>query len=377
MRVLFVDDEVRVLEGLERGLMGVVDDDCELAFAASGAEALALLAEGEFDVVVTDMRMPVMDGAALLERVHERHPDTVRLILSGQMEADAAMRATSVAHQFLTKPSSAESIYALLRSTHRLRELIGSPVFRRAVGQVDRLPPVPEVYRALQAELARPELTLRRVAAVVERDAALAAKLLHIANSAYFAGQRKISSLTEAVTRLGVGLIQALALSTAFDAAQAKSLERFELRRIQERAMQAALLARTLTPASADVVFTASLLADCGALVLAVAVPDELAAVWSEADAAGRPRHEVERGHWGIDHAAVGAYLLALWGLPDPIVDAVAGHHAAAQERRWSSASAAVRVATAIVDGEPPEPALVELLGVADEIAAPSGGASP
>lgn len=378
MRVLFVDDEERVLEGLERALMGVVDDDCELAFASSGAQALELLAAEPFDVVVTDMRMPVMDGAALLERVYALHPDTVRLILSGQMEPEAALRASTHAHQFLSKPSTAESIYALLRSTDRLRGLMSSKVFRGAVGRVDQLPPLPEVYRALQAELERPEVAMRRISAIIERDPGFVAKLLKMANSAFFAGPRKITSLGDAVTRLGVGVIQALALAMVFDSPQGSSaLGRHDLRKLQDHSLEVAMMARRLAPAQGDTVFTAALLAECGALVLALGVPEDTVALWTKADAEGRPRHEAEREAWGVDHAAIGAYLLSLWGLPESIVEAVARHHAVSGESGWQPTSAAVRVATALVDGEVPEPALVALIGAEERISALQTGASP
>jgi HD-like signal output (HDOD) protein len=369
MKVLFVDDEERVLEGLERALSGVVDDDCELAFAGSGAEALDMLASDAFDVIVTDMRMPVMDGAALLERVHALHPDTVRLILSGQMEADAALRAATHAHQFLAKPSSAEAIYALVRSTTRLREMMASPVFRRAVGRVDQLPALPEVYRALQAELARPETALRRVAEIIEHDPALVAKLLKLASSAFFAGQRRCTSLMDAVTRLGVGVIEGLALGTVLEP-EDRALARFGLRHLHDHSLEVAMTARTLAPAIADVAFTAALLADTGMLVLARGAPDECAPVWDRAAAQKRPREELEREMWGADHAAVGAYLLALWGLPASIVEAVARHHAPADIGGWEPASAAVRVATAVVAGEAPDARLVALLAAEDRLAA-------
>jgi HD-like signal output (HDOD) protein/CheY-like chemotaxis protein len=372
VRVLFVDDEERVLEGLERALMGVIDDDCELAFASSGGEALELLAAEPFDVVVTDMRMPVMDGAALLQRVHALHPDTVRLILSGQMEAEAALRASTHAHQFLSKPSTAESIYALLRSTNRLRTLMASKVFRGAVGRVDQLPPLPEVYRVLQVELERPEVALRRVATVIERDPALVAKLLKIANSAFFGGPRKITSLNDAVTRLGVGVIQGLALATVFDQ-QDRRVERAGLGQLHDHSLEVAMVARTIAPSLGDVSFTAALLADTGKLVLGLGVPDDCTAVWDRATAEGRPSHEAERAAWGVDHPAIGAYLLALWGLPEEIVDAVARHHDPADTGPWLPASAAVRIATAIVDGEAPDERLIAALGAEERVAKAKG----
>jgi CheY-like chemotaxis protein len=72
-RILFVDDESRILEGLQR-MLRPQRQHWEMAFASSGEAALKLLEERPFDVIVSDMRMPVMDGAALLTHVRDRFP---------------------------------------------------------------------------------------------------------------------------------------------------------------------------------------------------------------------------------------------------------------------------------------------------------------
>jgi HD-like signal output (HDOD) protein len=152
-----------------------------------------------------------------------------------------------------------------------------------------------------------------------------------------------------------------------------RSLDRFDLRQVHHRSVKVAMIARDLAPAVGDIAFTAALLADAGMLVLALGVPEECAIVWDRAAAEKRPRHELERELWGIDHTAVGAYLLALWGLPEPIIDAVAHHHAARDSAHptspWEPVSAAVRVATALVCGETPDPGLIALLGAEDRLA--------
>jgi YesN/AraC family two-component response regulator len=86
-RILFVDDEPRVLQGIQRGLRGM-RAEWETEFANSGAEALETMAQAPFDVVITDMRMPGMDGAQLLDLVKARFPRTVRIILSGQSDRE-------------------------------------------------------------------------------------------------------------------------------------------------------------------------------------------------------------------------------------------------------------------------------------------------
>lgn len=101
-RILFVDDEPMILRGLN-AMLRRERRRWDMSFATSGAEALTLIDLGPFDVIVTDMRMPEMDGAELLSAVRDRHPETVRIVLSGFSETQASLRAIPVAHQFVSE----------------------------------------------------------------------------------------------------------------------------------------------------------------------------------------------------------------------------------------------------------------------------------
>ena len=101
IRVLFVDDDPLILAGIKR-LMRRMADQLQPEFASSGPEALKRLDEQPFDAIVSDMRMPNMDGAELLSRVRSKHPDVIRLILSGQSPNESKFRALGPAHQSLT-----------------------------------------------------------------------------------------------------------------------------------------------------------------------------------------------------------------------------------------------------------------------------------
>jgi len=111
MRVLFVDDEPNVLDSIRRQLRKV----CDIHTAASGDEALRLLKElGPVALVVSDMRMPGMNGAELLTKVRELYPDSVRMVLSGQADLESTIAAVNDGHifRFLTKPCSEEVLRA-------------------------------------------------------------------------------------------------------------------------------------------------------------------------------------------------------------------------------------------------------------------------
>ncbi|MEO7650489.1 MAG: response regulator, partial [Bryobacteraceae bacterium] len=102
-QLLFVDDEPKVLEGLKRSLRPM-REDWNMSFVTSGAEALQTLEQAPFDVIVSDMRMPVMDGAQLLNEVRQRFPQVVRIVLSGQSDKELIYQSIAATHQYLDKP---------------------------------------------------------------------------------------------------------------------------------------------------------------------------------------------------------------------------------------------------------------------------------
>ena len=328
-RILFVDDEPRILDGLRRMLH---DERAhwDLRFATSGTAALAELAREPADVVVTDMRMPGMDGAELLARVATVAPDAIRIVLSGQTDDVASTRTVPVAHQFLTKPCQAQVLREVVERACALRELLSSPGLRRLIGTVDTLPSVPAIWHALGRALADPGSSVGQIAEIIEQDAGLSARVLHLVNSAFFGQRRQVTSVAQATSLLGTGLIRSLALaqhvfSTGFGATGAGCTVEGE----QAHGLAVARLARVLPDdaALAETAFAAGLLHDVGKLILATRLPQAFADDLRQSRALQVPLHDIELRRAGVTHAEVGAYLLGLWGLPHPVLEAVAHHH--------------------------------------------------
>lgn len=122
-RILFVDDEVFLLDGLRRSFRGEFCAD----FACGGEEGIRLLgAQGPYSVIVSDMRMPGMDGAQFLAAARLRSPDSIRVLLTGFADIEAAMRAVNEGriHRFLSKPANSEQIAATLRSCLAEHEIV-------------------------------------------------------------------------------------------------------------------------------------------------------------------------------------------------------------------------------------------------------------
>jgi HD-like signal output (HDOD) protein/CheY-like chemotaxis protein len=327
--ILFVDDEQNILEGL-RTRLHRQRNKWEMRFALSGKAAMEILSAEHVDVLVTDMRMPEMDGLTLLKLAQRDHPSVVRIVLSGHAEMEAALRAIHVAHQFLTKPCEAGVIENTVDRACNLQELINNELVREIVGKVDNLPSPPIVYSGLMVALNNEFIGTRQVADILRRDIAMCAKTLQVVNSALFHVARKITEIEDAVTFLGYNTIRQIVLSVeVFNAHRKSRLAGEPLESMQNHACLVGSLASRMFPGKREQedAFISGLLHDIGKLVLAAHLPAAFLEIQRTMRISGGAMVEAEQQVLGVTHAEIGAYLLGLWGLPYPIVEAVANHH--------------------------------------------------
>ncbi len=328
-RILVVDDDPRARDGLRQTFQS--RDDWEAVFIESPTDALLECNRLSFDIVVSDMRMAEMDGTAFLSAIAEQWPGTVRVVLADPADHRNALLATRVAHQLLPKPCEPARLRAVLDRACSLRDLVTDPVLEAIVGSAETLPTVPAVYRLLTDLLTRDDVTVAEVAAVVERDASLAAKVLQLVNSSFFGPSREVVSIDWAVSLLGSRLIQSLAMMHGvFRSIEDLALPMaFDPKREQAHAIAVGALARRFVPnrADAEAAFSAGLLHDVGRLLLATRSPDRYDAVIAYASEHNSGMHDAELAVLGTTHASLGAYALGLWGLPWPIIAAVRYHH--------------------------------------------------
>lgn len=357
-RVLFVDDEPAVLEGLRRRLYRS-KSKWEMSFVPNASLAIAELESKSYDALVTDMRMARMDGAELLEIASRKSPETIRIVLSGYAEERVVMRLVPLAHQYLAKPCEAERLEQVIERCMRLQELLREPRVRAAVGRVRQLPALPRIYSRLRQVIAREDASVAEVAEVIAADSAVTAKVLHVVNSAFFRLARPVRRIDQAVVHLGFNAIRNLALSAEVfsewkltDAPAA-----FEPEQLQEHARKVASAARALAGKSAwaDDALLAGLLHDIGYWVLVQECPQEMGQAVALSKERGISLVEAEREVLDATHAEVGAYLLGLWGLPYPMLEAVAYHHAPklAQQTEFDLL-AAVAVAQTLIESLEP-----------------------
>lgn len=334
LRVLFVDDEPNVLNGL-RLVMHSLSKKWDMAYAGSGIEALAYLAEKPFDVVVSDMRMPGMDGGELLSEVKRLYPQTLRIILSGYSDQQMILKTVKPAHQFLSKPCSHKELVEVVERSMRLRDVFGNERVRSILSDVDALPSLPEVYQALEAELRREAPSLEYVGDLIEQDMGLTASLLKLVNSSFFGLRRHVASPHQAVVLLGTETVKSLMLIIELvkNFVVKKSVG-FSTELLWQHSTHVGHLARCIASQVrpekelVDHAFIGGLLHDVGKLVLLTRFEDEYNVVLKIVREGGGSINQAEQSVFGATHAEMGAYLLALWGLPASVVEAVAHHHA-------------------------------------------------
>ena len=332
-RILFVDDEPMVLDGLRRMLRGM-RNEWEMEFAASGHDALEMLDSKRFDVIVTDMRMPGMDGCQLLNHVKELHPQVVRIVLSGHSDKDMILESIGPVHQFLSKPCDAETIKTTVSRVCSMRDIIEDEALIKVISGVESLPSLPELYSEVIDEVNSAEGSLNRVGEIISRDSGMSAKILQLVNSAFFGLPRQITSPVKAVQLLGLDTVKALILSVkVFSMFSPSDLALYSADHLWHHSLGTGVFARAIAEREkwgqepADEAFMAGLLHDVGKLILVEKFPAKCREVAESVERTNCRIHEAEQDIFGTTHARVGAYLLGIWGLSESITKTVAYHH--------------------------------------------------
>lgn len=330
MRILFVDDEKSVLEGIENRLRKY-RKVWDMSFSCGGAEALDIMSKEPIDVIVSDMRMPGMDGAELLTQVRERHGDTLRIVLTGQTAKEQILRSLAVAHRVLNKPCDASLLESAISNAYEMQALVNSDKVKTMMNGVRDLPVLPKIYNKLTELIKNSEFDTGAAAAIIEQDPVICGRLLQLVNSSFYGLAREIVSVREAVSYLGMDSLRGLVLYLEIyihvnNQSLAKS---FDIEAFQKHSFLAGEIAKEICHDGqiVELVCTAALLHDIGQLVLAFLIPEQYEEILQESQRTNENLDVVEKRVLGFTHAEVSAYLLSLWDLPFSIIEIVAQHH--------------------------------------------------
>ncbi len=337
--ILFVDDETYILDGLRRCLR-TMNDRWQILFAEGAESALVLMEQHDIDVVITDMVMPGCNGVELLGKVARAYPDTVRIILSGNTDQQAALGSTEVAHQFINKPTTADQLKVLIERIGQLRDLLGNQNFIRLATEIRSLPSLPSVYHELVAEMNGPDPSLKRIGKIMSQDLGMTAKILQIVNSAFFGLPRRINNVSQAAALLGLETLRALVLHVnVFGSFPPGRMVLSSVSSLRDHSLLVGCLAKKILQEVqiqmelAEEAMLAGILHDIGYLMLA-RMPDLSRQAVKLSRERGLSLTEAEYVLTGISHAESGAYLLGIWGFEEELVETVAYHHCPSQAPR-------------------------------------------
>ncbi len=266
------------------------------------------------------------------------------------------MRCVGATHQFLAKPCDVEALKLTIRRVSGLESSLQNDAIQTIVGRLTKVPSVPSLYMEIVEKLQSPDVMIGSIGDLISRDIGMTANILKLVNSAFFGLPRRMSDATEAAKYLGLETIKTLVLSIqVFSQFENSELGGLSLGTIWDHSLRTAAIARSIARDTegdrrvADEAFVAGLLHDIGKIVLAANQTKTYPTALSIAQSQRIPLWQAERLVFCVDHADVGGYLLGLWGLPVPVVEAIALHHAPGRATKQPfSPLTAVHLANAI-----------------------------
>jgi response regulator RpfG family c-di-GMP phosphodiesterase len=313
-QILFVDDEIKILKGLQR-MLRPMRKEWDTYFLTSGEDALIFLAKQHVDVVVSDIRMPGINGVQFLIKVKKKYPGIVRIILSGFSEQEIILKSVRPAHQYLSKPCDPDTLKHRVSRACSLRDLLENQELKQAITKIDVMPSLPHLYEQIMDELQSPAPSIQRIGEIISQDPGMTMKILQLVNSAFFGIPCRISNPAQAITMLGLDLVKALILSSEIFSSFKKQ-NSLNINKLWNHSLASAVIGKeiakiaNLEKIEVEDSFLACLLHDIGKAVLCTKFPELYKKVNKLKDNEGLSTTKVEQLVFGATHADVGAYLL-------------------------------------------------------------------
>jgi len=347
LRLLLADDDQQVLSALRRRISSL-REEWVVVVCQSVEIAIESMHSDPPDAIVTDLKMVGQMGTVLLEHARNTRPTCFRIVLSACAEHNLVMDSIDLCHRFFPKPCDAgDLVDAVEAGVAELQKSMPKDL-RVWVALSKSLPAAPRLYEHISALINNPASNIEMVAAMIEREPSITARLLRAANSAFFGARHGVNSVQDAVGLIGMDAVTSVVLGCELFASTASTDWQEKL---WQHSMQTAALARPIATqigADVDATFTAALLHDVGKIILADVLGHQ---VWQDRLDEGKEKGQLpwvaEEASFGTHHSAVGGLQFVLWGFPDKIVQAVRWHH---QPSRCPAAASRCAAAVHLAD---------------------------
>lgn len=325
--ILFVDDEVQILKALRRLFH---NSPYETIYAESAKEALEIFETRSVDLIVTDIRMPDMDGFELLRVIKAKYPLTLRVTLSGYTDSKSILSALedNLAKLYVFKPWDNQELLVTVDRLFEVEALLNNAKLLELINNISSLPTVPALYHEI-CGLIEQDASIDVIAKKLEMDQSIASKILRVANSAFYGA--KTGNITQAIMYIGLINVKNIVLSNSVfnDYGTHKNLH-FNLWahvNLTNKLMNA-IYAKLLGKKVPNVFASAGLLHDVGRVIVMnyyADLQDKMVEMAKENEE--KSITDLEYEFIGTNHQLIGGYLLNWWEIPHPIVEAAMFHH--------------------------------------------------
>jgi len=334
-RVLFVDDESSVLNIIRDTLF---QTDFEICTAQSAQEAIELMEHEHIDLLITDIRMPDMDGIQLLETVKNKWPSIIRVMLCGYVDESTALQALTngLVTTYFPKPWDTAELKDDIIRLLKFHKTFKNEKIVNLMNSLERLPSLPMLYQYFMSAFHR-EATFDEFAEIIKQDVSVATKILHIANSAFY---RRLgeptASIEHAIMTMGLNAIKNIVLAVTL--ATQKPLNTNQFKYFQEiidhssivnKYIQLFYKLKFLKPINSKF-NSVGITHDIGKIILLQYFPDRLEKIMQHINQNPYMTFydcELDLGFVDNTHTEIGAFLLNLWNLPQISVEVALFHH--------------------------------------------------
>ena len=332
-KVLFVDDERNILKSLRRAF---IHSDFDVFIACGGEEGLKILEQEKIDIVVSDYKMPGLNGLQFLAIVMERFPNVYRTILSGFVEEEIVLRSivSGLTLSYFVKPWEDKVLEERILHILDVRKRLNNETLLNCINSIKNLPVLPDIYYKL-LDCIKKDLPLKHIHSVIKSDVAIATKILQIANSAFFQRREELS-LERSIIYLGVHVIKNIVFTlslthlTRWEFHKLNTLRELTLHSNIVNFYFAKLYHYKHKGGIKEYLATAGLIHDIGKIILLQYFPERLDAILTmqkENSQLDFYQCECELGYQSSSHCELGAYFLDSWNFPESDVEIALFHH--------------------------------------------------
>ncbi|MBN2898122.1 MAG: HDOD domain-containing protein [Clostridia bacterium] len=327
-KILFVDDEIQILKSLKRLFR---NSDYDVFFASSGKTALELLEEEEPDLVISDIRMPEMDGFEFLRYVKENYPLTLRLALSGFTDNNKIYDAleSNLAKLYMFKPWDNNVLIGTIERVFALEDTLKNKNLLDRINNLDEIPSIPSLYHELNLMVER-DASIEEIAKKIEQDQSIASKILKVANSAFYGA--KTGSISQAIMYIGLINVKNIVLTNSIFSKYGSMSEYkqalWEHVNLSNKIVTL-IYQKCLNKRIPNVYASAGLLHDIGKVILLHFYEEVFETTLKRMKMTENvlTSSQIELELLGLNHQQLGGYLLSWWEIPLPIVEAALYHH--------------------------------------------------